>query len=93
MEDAIQKIRKETRCKIVVGGAVLTESYALSIGADFMQRMQKQPWISLRACSGKSFSVNRYLGKKILWLFCCVSSCVQRKNNTTTNHPFKISNR
>ena len=37
-----------------------------------MQRMQKQPWISLRACSGKPFSVNRYLGKKFLWLLCCV---------------------
>jgi 5-methyltetrahydrofolate--homocysteine methyltransferase len=41
MEDAIQKIRKETRCKIVVGGAVLTESYALSIGADYYAKDAK----------------------------------------------------
>ncbi|MPN28886.1 hypothetical protein SDC9_176331 [bioreactor metagenome] len=36
MEETIQLIRKDQYdCKIMVGGAVLTEDYAKKIGADF----------------------------------------------------------
>ncbi|MBQ7760158.1 MAG: dihydropteroate synthase, partial [Acidaminococcaceae bacterium] len=34
MEETIRALRKEVDCKVVVGGAVLTEEYAQSIGAD-----------------------------------------------------------
>ena len=34
MEETIIALRKEVDCKVVVGGAVLTEEYARSIGAD-----------------------------------------------------------
>ena len=43
MEKTIHAIRKEKLdCKIMVGGAVLTEEYALSIGADFYAKDAKQ---------------------------------------------------
>lgn len=35
MEETITKLRAKTDCKVMVGGAVLTEDYAKSIGADF----------------------------------------------------------
>lgn len=35
MEKTIKALRKKSRCKIMVGGAVLTEFYAKSIGADY----------------------------------------------------------
>ncbi|MBR2139993.1 MAG: homocysteine S-methyltransferase family protein [Phascolarctobacterium sp.] len=34
MEETIKALRKEVDCKVVVGGAVLTEEYAQNIGAD-----------------------------------------------------------
>ncbi|MBQ9762904.1 MAG: homocysteine S-methyltransferase family protein [Phascolarctobacterium sp.] len=34
MEETIKALRKEVDCKVVVGGAVLTEEYAQTIGAD-----------------------------------------------------------
>jgi len=34
MEETIKALRKEVDCKVVVGGAVLTEEYAHNIGAD-----------------------------------------------------------
>ena len=34
MEETIRQLRKAVDCKIVVGGAVLTEDYAKEIGAD-----------------------------------------------------------
>lgn len=34
MEETIEALRKEVDCKVVVGGAVLTEEYAREIGAD-----------------------------------------------------------
>ena len=34
MEETIKALRKEVECKVVVGGAVLTEEYAQNIGAD-----------------------------------------------------------
>ena len=34
MEETIIALRKEVDCKVVVGGAVLTEEYAQAIGAD-----------------------------------------------------------
>ena len=34
MAETIAALRKETNCKVVVGGAVLTEEYAASIGAE-----------------------------------------------------------
>ena len=43
MEETIKAIHKEKLdCKIMVGGAVLTEEYALSIGADFYAQDAKQ---------------------------------------------------
>ena len=43
MEDTISLLRKEElSCKIMVGGAVLTEDYAKQIGADFYARDAKQ---------------------------------------------------
>ena len=39
MEETVQLLRKELpRCKIVVGGAVLTQTYADQMGADFYGR-------------------------------------------------------
>lgn len=38
MEITIQELRKVSDCKIMVGGAVLTEDYAKSIGADFYSK-------------------------------------------------------
>ncbi len=35
MQQTIEQLRKEHACKIMVGGAVLTEEYATQIGADF----------------------------------------------------------
>ena len=35
MEETIKALRKEHDCKVVVGGAVLTEDYAKGIGADY----------------------------------------------------------
>jgi len=35
MEDTIKALRQEADCKIIVGGAVLTEDYAQAIGADY----------------------------------------------------------
>lgn len=35
MQEAIVKLRQVSSCKIMVGGAVLTNSYAMSIGADY----------------------------------------------------------
>lgn len=35
MEETIKALRKEVDCKVVVGGAVLTEEYARTIGADW----------------------------------------------------------
>lgn len=35
MEETIKALRQETDCKIIVGGAVLTEDYAEAIGADY----------------------------------------------------------
>lgn len=35
MEETIKALRKEVECKVVVGGAVLTEEYARAIGADW----------------------------------------------------------
>ncbi len=35
MEETIRALRQETDCRIIVGGAVLTEDYAQSIGADY----------------------------------------------------------
>ncbi len=34
MEETIQALRQATSCKVIVGGAVLTEEYAAAIGAD-----------------------------------------------------------
>ena len=34
MEETIAELRKVSDCKVVVGGAVLTEEYAASIGAE-----------------------------------------------------------
>lgn len=42
MEETIKALRKEVDCKIFVGGAVLTEDYALKIGADFYAKDAKQ---------------------------------------------------
>jgi len=43
MEDTISLLRKERlSCKVMVGGAVLTEDYAKQIGADFYARDAKQ---------------------------------------------------
>jgi 5-methyltetrahydrofolate--homocysteine methyltransferase len=41
METTIQRLRAETNCTILVGGAVLTEDYALSIGADYYAKDAK----------------------------------------------------
>ncbi len=35
MEETIKELRKVSDCKVVVGGAVLTEEYAASIGAEY----------------------------------------------------------
>lgn len=42
MEKTIKALRKEVDCKIFVGGAVLTEDYALKIGADYYAKDAKQ---------------------------------------------------
>lgn len=42
MEETIKALRKEVDCKIFVGGAVLTEDYALKIGADYYAKDAKQ---------------------------------------------------
>lgn len=43
MEETIKAIHEaQLDCKIMVGGAVLTEDYALKIGADFYARDAKQ---------------------------------------------------
>ena len=43
MENTIALIRKEgLDCKIMVGGAVLTEDYALKIGANYYAKDAKQ---------------------------------------------------
>lgn len=41
METTIQKLKEETDCTILVGGAVLTEEYARSIGADYYAKDAK----------------------------------------------------
>ncbi len=41
MEITIQKLKAETDCTILVGGAVLTEDYARSIGADYYAKDAK----------------------------------------------------
>ena len=41
MEETIRLLRKSTSCTIMVGGAVLTEEYALSIGADYYAKDAK----------------------------------------------------
>ena len=38
MEKTIRLLREKASVKIVVGGAVLTEDYAMQIGADFYAR-------------------------------------------------------
>lgn len=43
MEETIKALRKEVRdCKVMVGGAVLTEEFAMQIGADFYSKDAKQ---------------------------------------------------
>lgn len=42
MEETIKALRKATDCTIMVGGAVLTEEYALQIGADYYAKDAKQ---------------------------------------------------
>lgn len=42
MEETIKALRKEVECKIFVGGAVLTEDYAMKIGADYYAKDAKQ---------------------------------------------------
>ncbi len=42
MEETIRALRKECDCKIWVGGAVLTNDYAMQIGADFYAKDAKQ---------------------------------------------------
>jgi len=41
MEETIKKLRKSHDCKVLVGGAVLTEEYAKKIGADFYAKDAK----------------------------------------------------
>ena len=53
MEETIKALRKEVECKVVVGGAVLTEEYARTIGAD---------WYAPSAVSAVNF-VNEYFEK------------------------------
>ena len=53
MEETIKALRKEVECKVVVGGAVLTEEYARAIGAD---------WYASSAVSAVNF-VNEYFEK------------------------------
>lgn len=53
MEETIIALRKEVDCKVVVGGAVLTEEYARSIGAD---------WYAPNAVSAVNY-VNEVFGK------------------------------
>lgn len=55
MEETIKALRKEVACKIVVGGAVLTEEYAKNIGADHY---------APNAVSAVNF-VNETLGKSL----------------------------
>lgn len=51
MEDTIKALREAgLPCKVMVGGAVLTESYAKQIGADFTRRMQSSRLILRRLC-------------------------------------------
>lgn len=42
MEETIRALRQATDCKIWVGGAVLTEDYAMQIGADYYAKDAKQ---------------------------------------------------
>ncbi|MBR2972991.1 MAG: cobalamin-dependent protein, partial [Clostridia bacterium] len=42
MEETISLLREKTICKIMVGGAVLTEDYAKAIGADYYAKDAKQ---------------------------------------------------
>ncbi|MBR2846705.1 MAG: dihydropteroate synthase, partial [Clostridia bacterium] len=42
MEETISLLREKTNCKIMVGGAVLTEDYAKAIGADYYAKDAKQ---------------------------------------------------
>lgn len=42
MEETIKLIKQNSDCKIMVGGAVLTEDYALKIGADYFAKDAKQ---------------------------------------------------
>ena len=53
MEETIKALRKEVECKVVVGGAVLTEEYARAIEAD---------WYASSAVSAVNF-VNEYFEK------------------------------
>ena len=43
MEETIKLLKKAApHCKIMVGGAVLTEDYAMAIGADFYAKDAKE---------------------------------------------------
>ena len=42
MEETIKALRKAVDCTIMVGGAVLTEEYAMQIGADYYAKDAKQ---------------------------------------------------
>jgi len=41
MEETIRDLKNHSECKIMVGGAVLTKDYALSIGADYFAKDAK----------------------------------------------------
>lgn len=60
MEETIAALRAENLdCKVMVGGAVLTEDYAMKIGADFMPKMQ-----SSRSILPKGTGINTILCDK-----------------------------
>ena len=43
MEETIRQLRRSGHdCKVMAGGAVLTESYAMEIGADYYARDAKR---------------------------------------------------
>lgn len=51
MEATIKLLREKCPdCKIMVGGAVLTQEYADMIGADFMEKTPCNQCIMQRAC-------------------------------------------
>lgn len=59
MEDTIKALRAaDLPCQVMVGGAVLTESYAKQIGADFTRRMQSSRLILRRLCWDNSINKN-----------------------------------